>query len=813
MSRLQDWFATLRTGSVTGVLAAFPLTGLGVQLALDQNFKPVLMQQRSEVTGFAIGPGGQIYTSVISGYSNADRLYDLLRLNEDGSVDKTFALKSNTRDLQPWLVRDDGRILVTGDHFGWVNPDGTIGLGFPTWITCVNGYRKITHIELLADGKILVGGLFCFVSDGTNEGFVGGLIRLNPDGTLDTTFHAPATDPAGTTVFAVLPDGKLLVGALFRPRTLLRLEAAGSIDPSFQSAVAGKITAILPDVDGKSWIAGSYWVGTNAVGPLVRLNSDGSLDTSMTPLIRNGVVDHLVREAQGSFIVGGVFSVTGGGALRQYARIFQNATLDTNYISGLSFRPFQIAALPSGKALVRYPITPVQGGLTRLNSNGRLDASFSPAFLQTGTILQLTQQQDGRLLAITYFPRGFGVPWVALTRLQPDGSVDTQFIPQLDMPQGDYENPTLVAEDHGGRLLVGLSFATNNHGTSTLLRLHDDGTRDQSFRPPLNVLAGDASTITQQPDGKIVVGTGGLFPSDGHFAQGTVLARFNGDGTVDRTFGSPFTNASSVLQVALLTNGQFLVAGALGLLADLRYFGLLRLNPDGTLDPTFNLKAQTSLGAPRIGPFFIQSDGRIVFAVAGAWTRCLSYIPPVLVRLNADGTLSEKLSPSGIEEMGAPIHLDSADRLLIWKPGNLARLQTNWTLDPTFGAGPFFLGGYIRAISQLVPLSDGSFVLGGNFVIGTTYAQQNLIRLYPTPQPVPPFLSNLRVTNQRNVSFSAFTAVGDIYQVQAAEDLNSCASNKRWTVVTNLVGNGDFVNVTDPTSTNVGRRFYRIGVP
>ncbi|MFO1497879.1 MAG: hypothetical protein U1G07_05710 [Verrucomicrobiota bacterium] len=814
MSRIR--FSAFQICSVLGVLAVFSLTSVGVQLALDPGFRPILTQHWSEVSGFAVASDGKIYASVVSGRFGMSESADLVKLNQDGSIDESFILKSDKGTLQPWVVREDGSILVTGAHFGWVNPDGTLGIRFPTWISCINGYSDITHVELLAGGKILIGGSFCYVGDGaTNWSDVGGLIRLNPNGTLDPSFRSPSTDAFGSTVFALLPDERLLVSATFagdlRP-TLVRLKPDGRIDPSFKSEVARRVTAILPDDDGKSWVAGAFSIGTSGPYHLVRLNSDGSLDSSLNSLDPDGVVQQLVREKNGSFIVSGVFSRIGGIGRPNHARILQDGSVDPGFAWPASLGAFQIAPVPTGKLLILHPIDSDQTGLARLNSDGSLDPSFKVSFLQRGTVLQLTKQRDGQFLTISYFRRGFGVPWVPLTRFHEDGLLDTNFNSQLDIPQGDLERPTTVVEDQSGRLLVGLSFATNNYWSSTLVRLNHDGTRDTGFKPPLYVLVGDVSTIARQADRKIVVGTGGFFPPNSEPVRGTVLARFNDDGSVDKSFDSPLTNRSSVAQVAILPNGQFLIAGGLELLDGAGSFGLLRLNANGTADPTFDLHAQISLGAPRIDRFFIESDGRIVFGIGGDWTPCFGFLP-ALVRLNPDGTLAERLLPKQVEQVGVPLALDSDDRVIIWNSGNLARLQPNWSVDPVFGGGPFFVGGYVKAVNHLISASDGSYVLSGDFIIGPEHSHQNVIRLLPTNQRVPPFLSNPQVSGQGAVNISAFTAAGWNYQIQATADLDPCTPSTRWTVLTNVFGTGDSVTVSDSGSTNAGRRFYRIAVP
>jgi uncharacterized delta-60 repeat protein len=85
-----------------------------------------------------------------------------------------------------------------------------------------------------------------------------------------------------------------------------------------------------------------------------------------------------------------------------------------------------------------------------------------------------------------------------------------------------------------------------------------------------------------QPDGKIVV-SGGFYQimdGSGSPPARTASARFSSSGLLDNTFipALGFTTAAMVLQ----PNGKILIGGNFTK-------GAARLNPDGTLDTTFNL--------------------------------------------------------------------------------------------------------------------------------------------------------------------------------------------------------------------------------
>src|SRR5690606_11118099 len=116
---------------------------------------------------------------------------------------------------------------------------------------------------------------------------VGGILRLNPDGTLDDSFD-PGT---GFNSFldkdiALQEDGKILVAGSFSSydgepvNKIIRLNTDGARDPSFNidDDVETRIFVSHPLPDGKILIGGG--ADGNPADALIRLNPDGSRDPS-----------------------------------------------------------------------------------------------------------------------------------------------------------------------------------------------------------------------------------------------------------------------------------------------------------------------------------------------------------------------------------------------------------------------------------------------------------------------------------------------------------------------------------------------------
>lgn len=164
----------------------------------------------------------------------------------------------------------------------------------------------------------------------------------------------------------------------------------------------------------------------------------------------------------------------------------------------------------------------------------------------------------------------------------------------------------------GGVLLAG--FYTNAAGTQPgVAKLRPDGAFDPAFALPV-----------MQPVGagfnRLYPGPGGRFWVTGTFTNlGGVpvarLARLNPDGSVAPTFRSPFQPGQTVSEVLPLPDGRVWVAGNFTNLGGLPGFRLARLLADGTVDATF----QSPLGPDNsVSQLSLLEDGWVLARWQGA---------------------------------------------------------------------------------------------------------------------------------------------------------------------------------------------------
>lgn len=270
------------------------------------------------------------------GSENAGRI---VRLTATGQLDTSFSANVGSGSGgSVYSIREqsDGKILVSTGSSTWngvpnqgriirLNADGTRDTAFATNVG--NGAPAVVRtIAVQPDGKILLGGDFTSFKGDT----VGRIVRLNSDGTRDTAFstnNGAGAGNLGIYSIAVAPNGKILVGGEFGTWNgttvgkMVRLNSDGTLDSAYTSNIgtgsAGIVYSILPESDETTIVStsSSTWNGVGSLGRIYRLNSNGTRNTGFSAAIGSGGNCSLYavgRQPNGKLLVGGCFSTWGG---------------------------------------------------------------------------------------------------------------------------------------------------------------------------------------------------------------------------------------------------------------------------------------------------------------------------------------------------------------------------------------------------------------------------------------------------------------------------------------------------------------------
>ncbi|MGB8468292.1 MAG: hypothetical protein WCE21_04765 [Candidatus Babeliales bacterium] len=343
-------------------------------------------------------------------------------------------------------------ILLTPPHlFIALNAsDGTLdtsfggsGTGYLTVQNVVSGFRCYA-MAIQTDGKILVAG------------FNNQIVRLNPNGTPDTTFGSAGTGVVTTTLAGIValiiqPGGNIVACGQDSSNNgaLTRYTSAGLIDNSFGTNGNGIATApelansvllsMVQQADGTIVVGGYQSTGANIV---MRFTANGSPDvvfeTSPSPTVRG--VAGLAVQADGKVVaLTGVAKNSSGVAPIYLIRYNTDGSIDRTFgINGLATGPTGtntgLVIQPDGKLLVGSKVEPGSTSLfqvTRFDTQGNLDTSFNGTgfnnSVSCGFCTAILLQADGAIVLTGQSTVIGGAEYWQLTRYTSAGIVDSSF--------------------------------------------------------------------------------------------------------------------------------------------------------------------------------------------------------------------------------------------------------------------------------------------------------------------------------------------------------------------------------------------------
>ena len=255
----------------------------------------------------------------------------------------------------------------------------------PTFVTNIN-QQGVSSIALLDDGDLLVSGTMRFGSNQTSWR----LARLNPDGSRDPNWPS-ITPPGGGKIVPWSGRAYVAVGQGVKRVWLDGDTDFGfgemSLDPYIQILLQGGDYHVFPD--GRLLITGTHGLSDTVRGyvglyNLIWITAYGRLDTTRVHRKANGDITTLQRLPDGRFIAAGGFNQYDGHSVGGIIRVEADGSLDTTFQSTLEwFWPFTILPLADGKLLcggaMRFQGIADTLCLVRLLPNGDLDPTFNNA--------------------------------------------------------------------------------------------------------------------------------------------------------------------------------------------------------------------------------------------------------------------------------------------------------------------------------------------------------------------------------------------------------------------------------------------------
>lgn len=604
-----------------------------------------------------IQPDGKIMVGGNFTAYNGVTVGRLVRLNTNGSLDQTFntAIGATTGIIYEITVQPNGNILIVGSFTKYNNvtanriarllPNGSLDTSF---MIGTGASVTINNVEVLSDGKILISGNFtAFNGIQSNR-----MARLKSNGEVDATFNTGSGFDDDVNLIAVQPDGKIIAGGKFTSyngmmaNRIIRLNENGTIDNSFVTGSgfsAGAVQAIKVDPSGNIMAGGSFTGNYNgvAVNRVCFLNQTGVLKTEIDfgsgPA--SASVLALENDAEGSWYIGGTFSVFDGLNQGRLAKINSDGEYDTGYLSaGIGFENsvYKILPLENGKTMVLGNFKKFNGTfasrVARLLEDGSLDVSFNIEKSGANNLIKTAANQlDRKIILGGNFTKYNDTDSNRIVRILADGSVDATF----NFGTGFNSQIYALAIQPDGKIIAAGNFTKyNDAAVGRIVRLLPDGQRDYSFNTGLGADA-IVEAVLIQPDGKIIV-AGHFNTFDGNsFPR---LVRLNTNGSIDASFNIGNGFDKYVYSLALQSNQKIVVGGSFLMYNGVAQKRILRLNTDGSLDTTFNSGIGFSKGDVR--SILVQPDDRIL--VGGTFSGTYKNVASLrLIRLQKSGDFDD----------------------------------------------------------------------------------------------------------------------------------------------------------------------------
>lgn len=571
------------------------------------------------------------------------------------------------------------------------------------------------------DGSVIAGGDFTAINGVTHSN----LARFHPDGTLDEAWHASTDGPVMALLIGL--DGSLFVGGFFteaggKPRYFLaKFAPDGSLDPQWVASANSLVRSLAIGTDGSVFVGGYFSeINNESRNRLAKLSPDGvgALDPDWAPGA-DGSVSSMQVDPSGTLYAAGGFSMIGGVNQPYLARLSASGsgTVDTGWSPAPDDLVGHIRLDGAGWLYAAGRFTSIGAQpisyLARVSASGpgAVDATWNPA--PDAPVFNTLIGSDASIYVGGAFNSIGGLPRDHIAKISPDGSgaVDVDWNPGVN---GVVQ---AMIPRNAGKLFIGGAFSTVG-GTERHSLVEVDVASGLAGTALDATLPGKAFAVAVQDDGGAIVG--GRFFAAGGERRDSIL-RLLPDGTLDPAWKPEVTQDFDVgyRQVATLAidaNDDVYIGGSFETIDDQPRASLAKLagHGNGALDAAWAPAADGYVDV-------IVLDGKGSLFAGGMFTTMDGQPRAYLAKLDAagSGTLDAAWDPQP-DYIVYDIAIDAAGAMYIGgdfssvggQPRNfVAKLSSTGSgaVDLDWRADADF------TVFALVPDDKGSVFAGGWF--------------------------------------------------------------------------------------------------
>jgi len=577
------------------------------------------------------------------------------------TIDPSFAPKVLRAGVGTTVITQaDDKLLVIAQSQGYVD-DQAVGWVFrleengaldPSFQYPAHLNNAPTTIAIQQDGKILIGGNF----KDSNGQYIGSLLRLLQDGTIDPSFNILKDENFTVRQMVVLSNQKIFIledAIVYISQVRLLSKDGVSLSHFRTRSFDESAAAIGVQSNNELVLAGTKLQIENRTQDVFRFDSTGQVDPVFNPRptsTSNFVVQNMAILPSGTlgFLAADGTNVSifdrNGQSVASFSlfneRAFLHRASSTSFIvlgqqgyevfENGQYRNLQVvnannyafwATEQAGNRLILTgPFTTIGGffraGLVRLirDFDNRLtvDQNFSTGLYTQGIVRDILLQKDGKLIVGGDFHRVSGQTATHITRLLPNGTIDPSFNPFMaSYLRGVYK----IRQQSSGTLVIASERAPSSFFSELngLNLANPDGYSIQRLNFPYQGSVTSINYLALDQEDKIYAAEGLAYSINGR--SGQEFARFSANGVLEANFNQLYINGLRRFNgFTYGKNQKLLLFGE-----DLRYDQsdttcFLQLLPSGARDQNFQLnfnKRAVSLTALSIDTTFSMVGGLI----------------------------------------------------------------------------------------------------------------------------------------------------------------------------------------------------------
>lgn len=363
--------------------------------------------------------------------------------------------------------------------------------------------------------------------------------------------------------------------------------------------------------------------------------------------------------------------------------------------------------------------------IMRINQSGGIDSTFNAVsgFATTTPAKDMALQSDGKIIAVGDFVYFNMVARNRIIRINANGTYDATF--SIGAGANNLVNGVAIQPD-GKIIIVGKFSSYRGVAKNCIARINTNGTVDNTFNAGTgSPFPSYLSSVAVQPDGKIII-TGDFHTFSGFTKH--MIARLNPDGSIDNTFDAGSGTNAPATSICIQPDGKIVLGGNFVSVNSNNSGRVCRLMPDGAYDPTFNIGAGFNVNVTKVG---LDSSGSIW--VSGNFTSYQGTTVNRLARLDSTGVLDTGFSPV-FSDIVNSFDIQTDGKLIASgrfmsinnSPSiKVARLHASGEVDSTFNRQ----SGINKWLFGSLEQTNGKIILYGEFSGYNGVVKNNIVRI------------------------------------------------------------------------------------